>query len=200
MHYWFKSYSDFAEWVDFAHWWSFIRKGLCLQPAQQACFYVSSVLYYLYFLHCFSSMNQGLKIVVYVRRQTANIHIFQCYLPSYIPNLYTTVENGKYPFNKVNIKFCIFDPLWLSGLYVSLKQQPFKGGDLKCKKIFGDCLLRIQEYGRGLEIQTPEYHGDWKFNCLDIYLPLKQTARRPKSRRRQKSRRQKSRNRQKSPK
>ena len=40
------------------------------------------------------------------------------------------------------------------------------------KKIFGDCLLRIQEYGRGLEIQTPEYHGDWKFNCLDIYLPL----------------------------
>ena len=77
-------------------------------------------------------MNQGLKIVVYVRRQTANIHIFQCYLPSYIPNLYTTVENGKYPFNKVNIKFCIFDPLWLSGLYVSLKQQPFKGGDLKC--------------------------------------------------------------------
>ena len=120
--------------MDFAHWWSFIRKGLCLQPAQQACFYVSSLLYYLYFLHCFSSMNQGLKIVVYVRRQTANIHIFQCYLPSYIPNLYTTVENGKYPFNKVNIKFCIFDPLWLSGLYVSLKQQPFKGGDLKCKK------------------------------------------------------------------
>ena len=98
-----------------------------LQPAQQAGFYVSSVLYYLYFLHCFSSMNQGMKIVVYVRRQTANIHIFQCYLPSYIPNLYTTVENGKYPFNKVNIKFCIFDPLWLSGLYVSLKQQPFKG-------------------------------------------------------------------------
>ena len=57
---------------------------------------------------------------------------------------------------------------------MSLKQQPFKGGDLKCKKkIFGDYLLHIQEYGCGLEIQTPEYHGDWKFNCLDIYLPLK---------------------------
>ena len=27
---WFKSYGDFAEWVDFAYWWSFIGKGLCL--------------------------------------------------------------------------------------------------------------------------------------------------------------------------
>ena len=27
----------FAEWVDFTYWWSFIRKGLRLQPAQQAC-------------------------------------------------------------------------------------------------------------------------------------------------------------------
>ena len=145
-------------------------------------------------------MNQCPKIVVYVCRQTANIHVFQCCLPSYIPNLYTTVENGKYPFNKVNIQFCIFDPLLLYvslkqqpfkggdlkckkifgdclfltlyGLYVSLIQQPFKSGDLKCKKIFGDCLLRIQEYGQGLEIQTPEYHGDWKLTCLVIYLPL----------------------------
>ena len=38
LHYWFKSYGDFAEGVDFAHWWSFIGKGLRLQPAQQACF------------------------------------------------------------------------------------------------------------------------------------------------------------------
>ena len=29
-HYWFKSYGDFAKWVDFAYWWSFIGKGLCL--------------------------------------------------------------------------------------------------------------------------------------------------------------------------
>ena len=28
-----------GEWVDFAHWWSCIGKGLCLQPAQQACFH-----------------------------------------------------------------------------------------------------------------------------------------------------------------
>ena len=25
---WFKSYNDFAEWVDFAYWWSCIGKGL----------------------------------------------------------------------------------------------------------------------------------------------------------------------------
>ena len=37
-HFWFKSYGNFAEWVDFAHWWSFIGKGLLLQPAQQAVF------------------------------------------------------------------------------------------------------------------------------------------------------------------
>jgi hypothetical protein len=36
--FWFKNYGDFAEWVDFAYWWSFIGKGLRLQPAQQACF------------------------------------------------------------------------------------------------------------------------------------------------------------------
>ena len=23
LHYWFKSYSNFAEWLDFAYWWSF---------------------------------------------------------------------------------------------------------------------------------------------------------------------------------
>ena len=33
-----QSYGDFAEWVDFAYWWSCIWKGLRLQPAQQACF------------------------------------------------------------------------------------------------------------------------------------------------------------------
>ena len=38
LYYWFKSYGDFAEWVDFAYWWSCIGKGLRLQPAQQACF------------------------------------------------------------------------------------------------------------------------------------------------------------------
>jgi hypothetical protein len=37
-HYWFKSYGDLAERVGFAHLWSFIGKGLRLQPAQQACF------------------------------------------------------------------------------------------------------------------------------------------------------------------
>ena len=36
LHYWFKSYGDFAEWVDFAYWWNFIGKGLRLQPEQQA--------------------------------------------------------------------------------------------------------------------------------------------------------------------
>ena len=29
---------DFDEWVDFAVWWSCIRKGLLLQPAQHACY------------------------------------------------------------------------------------------------------------------------------------------------------------------
>ena len=28
----------FAERVDFVYWWSFIGKGLHLQPAQQACY------------------------------------------------------------------------------------------------------------------------------------------------------------------
>ena len=28
LHCWFKSYGDFAEWLDFVYWWSFIRKGL----------------------------------------------------------------------------------------------------------------------------------------------------------------------------
>ena len=41
-HFWFKSYRDFAELVDFAYWWSCIGKGLRLQPAQQACSYYLS--------------------------------------------------------------------------------------------------------------------------------------------------------------
>ena len=37
LHYWFKSYSNFAEWVDFAYRWSCIGKGVRLQLAQQVC-------------------------------------------------------------------------------------------------------------------------------------------------------------------
>ena len=37
-HYWLKSYVNYTEWVDFSHWWSFIRKGVRLQSAQLACF------------------------------------------------------------------------------------------------------------------------------------------------------------------
>ena len=38
-HYWFKSYSDFDQLVDFVYWWSCIGKGLRLQSVQYACFY-----------------------------------------------------------------------------------------------------------------------------------------------------------------
>ena len=41
LNYWFKSYGDFAEWVNFACWWRCIGKGL--QPAQQACFLCNGV-------------------------------------------------------------------------------------------------------------------------------------------------------------
>ena len=37
LHYWFKSYGNFAEWMNFAYWWSFIGKDLRRQPAQHAC-------------------------------------------------------------------------------------------------------------------------------------------------------------------
>ena len=40
-HHWFKSDGDFADWVDFAYWWSCIGKGLRLQHAQQACYCAS---------------------------------------------------------------------------------------------------------------------------------------------------------------
>ena len=33
LHYWFKSYGYFAEWVDFAYWWSFSGEG----SASAAC-------------------------------------------------------------------------------------------------------------------------------------------------------------------
>ena len=36
----YQSYCHFTEGVDFACWWSCIEKGLPLQPAQQACFWV----------------------------------------------------------------------------------------------------------------------------------------------------------------
>ena len=32
-HYWFKSCGDFAEWVDFAYWWSFIAAGSAIKGA-----------------------------------------------------------------------------------------------------------------------------------------------------------------------
>ena len=38
LHFWFKGYGNFAEWKDFSDWWSFIGKGLRLQPAEPACF------------------------------------------------------------------------------------------------------------------------------------------------------------------
>ena len=32
-HYWFKSYGDFAEWVDFTYWWSFSGGGSVIKGA-----------------------------------------------------------------------------------------------------------------------------------------------------------------------
>ena len=43
MLHWFKSYSDFGEQGDFTKWFSCIGKGLRLQPAQLACFYVTEL-------------------------------------------------------------------------------------------------------------------------------------------------------------
>ena len=37
-HHWLKNNGHFSEGLDFAYWWSCIRKGLRPQPAQQACF------------------------------------------------------------------------------------------------------------------------------------------------------------------
>ena len=47
LHYWFKSYSDFDQLVDFAYWWSCIGKGLRLQSVQYACFLYSDIAIYL---------------------------------------------------------------------------------------------------------------------------------------------------------
>ena len=33
MHYWFKSYGDFGEWMYFAYWWSFIGGGSAINSA-----------------------------------------------------------------------------------------------------------------------------------------------------------------------
>ena len=49
LHTWFKSYGDFAELVDFAYWWRCIRKGLQLQPVQQACIYIIDFIFVSFF-------------------------------------------------------------------------------------------------------------------------------------------------------
>ena len=36
MHYWFKRYGNFSEWVCFAYWLSCIGEGLCLQPIRSS--------------------------------------------------------------------------------------------------------------------------------------------------------------------
>ena len=33
MHYWFRSYGNFAEWIDFAYWWSFSAGGSAIDGA-----------------------------------------------------------------------------------------------------------------------------------------------------------------------
>ena len=38
MHYWFKSNVNLSEWVDLASWWSCIREGLGLRPAQSGLY------------------------------------------------------------------------------------------------------------------------------------------------------------------
>ena len=40
LHFWFKCQCGFCEMVDLSYWWSFIGKGLLLQPAHQGCFYI----------------------------------------------------------------------------------------------------------------------------------------------------------------
>ena len=45
MHHWFKSYSAFAEWVDFAHWWSCLGKGLRSMGLRRLVFLRHSTVY-----------------------------------------------------------------------------------------------------------------------------------------------------------
>ena len=49
LHYWFKSYGDLAEWVDFAYWWSFTAGGSAINGATSSSLfkgYCFQVLYY----------------------------------------------------------------------------------------------------------------------------------------------------------
>ena len=43
MHYWFKSYGDFAEWVDFDYWWIFSGGGSAVHRATLSSFNRSCV-------------------------------------------------------------------------------------------------------------------------------------------------------------
>ena len=42
-HHWFKSYGNFAEWVDFAYWWSFSGGGSAINGATPSSFYSISI-------------------------------------------------------------------------------------------------------------------------------------------------------------
>ena len=44
LHHWFKSYVDFAEWVDSAYWWSFIGKGTPAACVRVTCYSVAQLL------------------------------------------------------------------------------------------------------------------------------------------------------------
>ena len=70
---WFKSYSIFAEWVDFAFWWSCIRKGL---------------------------RSEGLSCLVHVMKTTHrnNLNMYWQFLIYVIPKFRPSVRERELPF------------------------------------------------------------------------------------------------------
>ena len=44
-HYWFKSYGNFAESVDFVYWWSFSGEGFAINGATPSSLYSTTLLF-----------------------------------------------------------------------------------------------------------------------------------------------------------
>ena len=89
MHYWFKSYADFAEWVDFDYWWSCIRKGLRLQPAQQAGFQSSMNVHCIMYMGGFTQGTNDLIEIDFCHEAYTFVDLFSNFL-------YLVVRVNKY--------------------------------------------------------------------------------------------------------
>ena len=83
LHFWFKSYGDFVEWVDFAYLWSFVGGGSAINESTPSsfCIYLDSNICCGYLKRCCPrTLRRYISINIYINIYIYHVSCVACHI------------------------------------------------------------------------------------------------------------------------